>query len=73
MNGKYGYLKDEYLELRHNSPKPNSNRLIPTAYTVEMIYKLREMAEKDIYPDIRFSDEEYEIWSIFHLLYSKES
>ena len=53
----YNYLKDEYLELRTQN-KGNEG------YSFAMIAKLRDMAEKDVYPDGRFSDEECNLWSM---------
>lgn len=64
MAKKYGYLKDEYLELSKSCPEVRGSKHI---YTFEMISKLREMAKKDVYPDGRFSDEECNIWSLFRL------
>ena len=53
----YSYLKDEYLEAR----KRNENE----GYSFRQLQLLRDMAEKEIYPDGRFSDEECNVWSMF--------
>lgn len=55
----YNYLKDKYLEIA------KENRNGSGTYTAEMIFALRDMAKKDVYPDGRFSDEECNIWSAF--------
>ena len=60
---KYDYLKDEYLEARKENPNN-------TTYTFRQIAALRNMAEKDVYPDGRFGDDECNIWSMFSLLYA---
>ena len=53
--------KDRYLKAARD------NRVIQDGlYTAEMILMLRDMAERDIYPDGRFSDEECTLWSAFH-------
>ena len=55
--------KDKYLALpRHGD-----------LYSFEQLQALRNMAEKDIYPDGRFSDQECNIWSMFHNFRMKES
>lgn len=59
---KEKYLKDAYLNLDR----------ISNGYTFEQIQALRNMAEKDIYPDGRFSDEECNIWSMFHCFTKKD-
>ena len=63
----FNHLKDKYLELRNQSKKDN----VPnTCYTTQMILALRDMAEKDAYPDGRFSDDECCIWESYHRLYA---
>lgn len=62
MNGKYTYLKDRYLETRKACPEVRGSKAV---YTAEQIYALRDMAEHDVYPDGRFSDEECNLWSAF--------
>ena len=53
--------KDRYLKVARDY------RVIQDGlYTAEMILMLRDMAERDIYPDGRFSDEECTLWSAFH-------
>lgn len=59
------YLKYNYLDARHKheyDPKHSES-----SYSFEQIKALRDMAENDVYPDIRFSDEECNIWSMFHI------
>ena len=66
---EHDYLKDNYLTARDNheyNPKHDES-----SYSFEQIKALRDMAENDVYPDIRFSDEECNIWSMFHSLYGK--
>ncbi len=54
--------KDRYLAIARYP-----NRVIQDGvYTLEMVLMLRDMAEKDIYPDGRFSDDECTLWSAFH-------
>ena len=53
------YLKDNYIEARDKHGSMDN-------YSFEQIKALRDMAENDVYPDIRFSDEECNIWSMFH-------
>jgi len=55
---KNDYLKDKYLEVK---PTGKENR-----YTLAQIAALRDMAERDVYPDGRFSDEECNLWGMFH-------
>lgn len=55
----YDYLKDNYLEARNMNSNGN--------YTATQIAALCNMAERDIYPDNRFSDEECSIWEMFYL------
>lgn len=59
------YLKDEYIEIFETAKKEGLQR---GCYTASMIFKLRDMAKEDIYPDGRFGDEECNIWSAFHML-----
>lgn len=64
------YLKYNYLDARHKheyDPKHSES-----SYSFEQIKALRDMAENDVYPDIRFSDEECNIWSMFHRNFLKE-
>lgn len=65
MAQNYGYLKDRYLETRKTCPAVRGSKAV---YTAEQIYALRDMAEKNVYPDGRFGDEECNIWSAFHML-----
>lgn len=60
---KYDYLKDNYLAAPHGEWG---------TYTFEQIQALRNMAEKEVYPDGRFSDEECNIWSMFHSFFIKK-
>lgn len=63
MNDCMDYLKDEYLKLSREIPKIVRTKHV---YTAEMILKLKEMADNDVYPDARFSVEEVELWSAFN-------
>ena len=56
-------LKNAFLEL----PR------IDGGYTIEQISALRDMAEKDVYPDGRFSDEECNLWSMFHMFVMRKA
>jgi len=58
MAGRWDYLKDNYLE----AAKENRNE----RYSFRQLQCLRDMAEKDVYPDGRFGDEECNVWSMFH-------
>lgn len=58
------YYKDKYLE----AAKENSR---PDAYTFKQLQALRDMAERDVYPDGRFSDEACNVWSMFHSFHIK--
>lgn len=68
MNRKYHYLKDDYLEERRKT-----RSIADPRYSARDIAGLRDMAERDVYPDGRFSDEECNIWSMFHNFHMKES
>ena len=63
------FLKDNYLDVRKEAfekgilDKTNQNTGV---YTFQMILCLRNMAEKDVYPDGRFGDEECNLWELFH-------
>ena len=62
-------LKDTYLEARQESQNPADRyRGNDATYSFRMIAALRDMAENDVWPDGHFSDEECNIWSMFHLL-----
>ena len=58
----YDYLKDEYFALPRYT----------NGYTFKEIQALRNMAEREVYPDGRFSDEECNIWSMFHSFFIKK-
>lgn len=59
---KNDYLKKEYLEMaREDCRAGNENTLM----SYRMILKLREMAENDVWPDGRFSDDECNLCGIF--------
>ena len=60
------YLKEKFIEARDRAM---TNGTKNTDYTIEMIRCLRDMAEKDVYPDGNFGDNDCNIWSMFHLLY----
>ncbi len=62
------FLKDEYIEAREKAKADGHSN---TVYTFEMLQKLRDMAEEDVYPDSRFGDEECNVWSMFHCFHMK--
>lgn len=41
-------------------------------YTFEMLQALRDMAERGVYPDGRFSDQDCNVWSMFRNFRNKE-
>ncbi len=62
------FYKDAYISARTEAFE--SDQLDPIkqntgAYTPKMLHALKDMAERDIYPDGRFGDEECNIWSLF--------
>lgn len=57
------YYKDKFLTL----PR------LREGYSFEQLAALRDMAERDIYPDGRFSDQDCNVWSMFHLFHRRES
>lgn len=65
---RYDYLKDNYLTERRKT-----RTIADPRYSAADIGRLRDMAERDVYPDGRFSDEECNIWSMFHNFRMKES
>ena len=54
-------LKEEYHVAEAKLKPHNYN----TAFTLEMILKLKEMAEHDVYPDGTFGDDACIVWSLF--------
>ena len=54
-------LKERYLDAREEAMKAGHQN-----YTFKMLQALRNMAEKDVYPDWRFGDEESGVWGMFH-------
>ena len=64
------FYKDKYLEVAEKARKDGVKH---GNYTFEMLAALRDMAERDIYPDGRFGDDECNVWSLFHLFAMKES
>ena len=56
-------LKDEYLKKSKEAKEAGVNH--DNGYTFGQLQALRDMAKKDVYPDWRFSDEEYNVWSLF--------
>lgn len=53
------YLKEKYLAAPHGEWG---------TYTFEQLQILRDMAKADVYPDGRFSDEECNVWEMFHMM-----
>lgn len=68
-------LKESYLDYRSNNPTLNymSDEDGNSVYTAQAIFKLRDMAKHDVYPDYRFSDEECAIWEAFHIAYKHKT
>jgi hypothetical protein len=62
--------KNKYLNA---AAKARNDGVKDGCYTFEMLTALRDMAERDIYPDGRFGDEECNVWSLFHLFHVKGS
>lgn len=55
------HLKEKYLEASR----------VKGGYTFEQLQALRDMAEQEVYPDGRFSDEECNVWAMFHMMKAK--
>ena len=64
MNNVYinNIYKDNFFEA---TKRAMENGVKNTAFTLDMIIALREMAEHDVYPDGRFSDDACNVWSMF--------
>lgn len=61
-------LKQKYLDARKEafaSGKLDMLKHNSGAYTPQMLWALREMAENKVYPDGNFSDEECSVWEMF--------
>lgn len=57
-NEMWDSLKNKYLEAKR----------INGGYTFEQLQILRDMAKHEVYPDGQFSDEECNVWSMFHMM-----
>lgn len=60
------WLKEAYLETLGYAVEAGAQ-----VFTFKQIQALRNMAEKDVYPDGRFSDMECTIWEMFHNFHIK--
>lgn len=61
MSTSFREIKERYYKSRYLGSKR-----INDGYTYEQLVALRDMAKRDIYPDNRFSDQEVDVWSMFH-------
>lgn len=57
-------MKEAYLDAEETA-KTETGRGNDKRYSFRMLQALRDMAEADVYPDNRFSDEECNIWEMF--------
>lgn len=64
------HLKDKFLEAAKKSIACGNSRDV---YSFEMLQAIRDMAEKDVYPDDRFSDQDCNVWSMFHRIAAKKA
>lgn len=63
------HYKDEFHRAAKRSKAAgNSNEV----YTFEMLRALRDMAERDIYPDGSFGDNDCLIWSMYRNMAAKK-
>lgn len=60
------YLKDNYHEAWKAMHEGSNNRNDEAYFSFRMLQALRDMAEADVYPDATFSDDECNVWSMFH-------
>ena len=54
-------LKQRFIESRHMTRDAR-----PYVYSVTELVMLADMAERDIWPDGRFSDDECNAWGVLH-------
>lgn len=60
------YINNIYKDNFFNAvEKAKENKIPNTAFTFEMVLALKEMADHNVYPDGRFSDDHCNIWSMF--------
>jgi len=57
-------MKEAYIDARETAKIETKNGNAKE-YSIRMLQALRDMAEADVYPDWRFSDEECNIWEMF--------
>ena len=57
------YLKNKFHEAVKESTGNGNDRNV---YTFQMLQALRDMAKADVYPDWKFSDQDCNVWSMFH-------
>lgn len=62
------YYKRKYQEARKEAYQVGYKMFSNggQAYTLPMIRALKDMAEHDVWPDFTFSDEECNVWELFH-------
>lgn len=58
------YLKGNYLACRERTFEERGHNT--EVFTIEQLNFLMEMARNDVYPDIRFGDNECNVWCLFH-------
>lgn len=63
------HYKEKYHEASRKSREAKNGNHV---YTFEMLQAIRDMAEHDVWPDGTFSDEECNIWSMWHTLYEQK-
>lgn len=56
-------LKENYLKAATESVADGNDNDV---YTTKMLFALKAMADNDVWPDWRFSDDACNIWSWFH-------
>lgn len=70
-NYKYSYLKDKYHEAKNdrlNTEEESGFYGGNVLFSLREISILAEMAERDVWPDGKFGDDECVIWGMFHRL-----
>ena len=63
------HLKAKFLEAVKKSTACGNSRDV---YSFEMLQALRDMAEKDVWPDWRFSDQDCNVWSMYRNMAAKK-
>lgn len=63
------YLKSNFHDAYAEATKDDDYRGNGKNFSFKMLQALRDMAERDVYPDGHFSDEECNVWAMFHSAY----